>query len=204
MDKKFLYLLFVFSLYLSACSYVFTKSYGIKSQVNDYTEQELLEKAEKLGIANYPLCRVKPSLEGMLDSIANLDTSYFLTVKSLFQPLQLIAFDSDGSLNGLIANCDAGGFPNLKWSHLLDTMPARAAYFNEEIPFSKAMLFKHFEKVNEEEINEGDVLVLAYTHFMGRQNKRFIDRVLNYHSNHASKATLVFVNYDLKEFYGEP
>jgi hypothetical protein len=194
--------LFLIASSLSSCSLIFVSAYGIKWNVKSYSKDELLEKARTLEIAQYPLYQAKPALNSLLDSIFQLDSSYFNTAKSLYQPLQLVTFDKSGKLIGAVANCDAGGYPNLNWGHLLDKYPASSYYFVDSFPLSRSTYLTKLNKINTVELNhERATSCVIYTHFMGRQNKRFLESAFNYHKTYAAETQLVFVNYDLEEFY---
>ena len=187
---------------LSACSLIFVTAYGIKWNVKSFSEDELLEKARKLEIDQYPVYQAKPAINSLLDSIFLLDSAYFNTAKSLYQPLQLVTFNEEGKLIGAVANCDAGGYPNLNWEHLLDKYPASSYYFVDSFPLSRSTYLTKLNKINTVELDQKRATTFViYTHFMGRQNKRFLESAFNYHKTHAAGTQLVFVNYDLEEFY---
>lgn len=187
---------------LSACSLIFVSAYGIKWNVKSFSEDELIEKARTLEINQHPIYQAQPALQSLLDSLVQLDSVYFNTAKSLYQPLQLVTFDKSGKLIGAVANCDAGGYPNLNWEHLLNKCPPSSYFFVDSFPLSRSVYLANLTKVNTVELDqEGASTFVIYSHFMGRQNKRFLESALNYHKTHAAETQLVFVNYDLEEFY---
>lgn len=199
--KVFLFLLIcLFS--LISCNRIFLTSYGIKGNIKSYSHEQLIQQAEKIGINDFPIYQVKPSLIAFLDSIVQVDSNNFSTAKSLFQPLQIITFRKDGELIGTIANCDAGGFPNLKWEHLLKKFPPKGISFSTAIPIVKGTFFNHLKKINELEIKSGTaVTLIVYSHFMGRQNKRFLKKAQHYHKMYAPSTALAFANFDLDQLY---
>lgn len=123
-------------------------------------------------------------------------------IKNHHQPLQALYFDSTMRLQSFQINCYAGGFPNLEWNRngIMETFPPQIQApidsifsFNELkhyfVPFSTTSI----PKTNGTEYT----VVVFWSKFMGRQNKRFLRIISNNLSlTDSSKVTTIFVNMD--------
>ncbi len=132
-----------------------------------------------------------------LDSVKNKIES-----KNHFQPLQALYYDQTGQLKSFHINCNAGGFPNLKWN--------RFGTFDEFIPKQQTPLDsilpleKHLEFIiplnnnSIDKIDEYDYIVIVHwSRFMGRQSKRLIKIVQdNIAQNKNYRAKVIYVNND--------
>ena len=186
----------VIFLSLTACS----TFYGIKKP-EALTGKAIPETAEKYQI---------PPGAGFI-----LDTAYKTFVKknsgnnenllkNHLQPLQLLYFDKSGKLVSYFINCNAGGFPNLKWNRngLLEhfppatqTHPDSLLAFNDLLKFIRTTDGK---KVNRKAYSRANYkMVVFWSVFMGRQSKRLIEQAKeNYQLTNDKSVQLLFVNTD--------
>ncbi|MBX2905807.1 MAG: hypothetical protein KF744_07210 [Taibaiella sp.] len=89
--------------------------------------------------------------------------------KDLRQPLQYWIFDN-GELISNMVNCDAGGFPNLKW-------PIEKNFVGKTINAKNTGPDFYTRLLRAQKIDPGNnthIMVVNYSRFMGRQNKRFL------------------------------
>jgi len=138
-----------------------------------------------------------------VDYLFSLDSiKYKKEQKNHFQPLQALYYDKTGQLKSFHINCNAGGFPNLKWN--------RFGTFDEFIPKQRTPLDsilplqKHLDylvPLNNKstiELNDYDFVVLVHwSRFMGRQSKRLIKIVReNAAQNKTYKTKIIYINND--------
>lgn len=155
---KYLFLLW-WLVSLSACARI----YGIKKEVNYTPAIEIMRLNAKHRIVS----------TSIFDSVYRQDVKTQINTKSLrkdmLQPLQFWIFDS-GHLVASKVNCDATGFPNLRW-HIEQTYTDRKVYAKvEEALFYHKFMSIH--KIDEQEYSK--VMIINYSYFMGRQNRRFL------------------------------
>jgi hypothetical protein len=96
-----------------SCSAVMGKIYGIRNidQLNTDTILNAINKNETL--RNHENYFVDSTyLKGVYSKLSD-DTNYAV---HLYQPIQAMYFDTMGQLVSYHINCNAGGFPNLKWN----------------------------------------------------------------------------------------
>jgi hypothetical protein len=124
--------------------------------------------------------------------------------KNHLQPLQLLYFNKSGELISYFINCNAGGFPNLKWNRngMLDSFPP-ASQTTPDALFSFHDLLKFIKtpdgkKPNPKEFSHATYkTVVFWSVFMGRQSKRLIHQAEeNYKLTNDKSAKLIFVNTD--------
>lgn len=138
------------------------KIYGLK-RVRSYTPAQIEKWNTAHGIA------ANAVLDHDYNHILAENISDKGLMKDMRQPLQYWIFD-DGKLASNMVNCDATGFPNLKW-------PIEENYAGKNINarnmgsdfYSKFMLAQKIDPGNNTHI-----MVINYSRFMGRQNKRFL------------------------------
>lgn len=122
--------------------------------------------------------------------------------KELIQPLQVRIYDKRGVLIQIVANCDAGGLPNLRWedTHVFDSMPLKK---NRMID-STIMLINDIQYMTDlktggpariEPKKEHTILVY-WTFVMGRQSRRLIEFARKSRLEHMEDYDLYFVVAD--------
>jgi hypothetical protein len=129
-----------------------------------------------------------------------LDTNYVQRLKTTInnaslrkdmrQPLQYWIFYS-GTLLANKVNCDAEGFPNLKWS-------IEAEFRNRKVycSYTDNNLAEKFSNLLPVPLSDGDTtMIICYTYFMGRQNKRFLKQCNHFLEKHKSIRP-IFLNMD--------
>ena len=140
---------------------------------------------------------------GYVNFIFSLDSvRYQKESHNHFQPLQALYYDQTGHLKSFHINCNAGGFPNLKWN--------RFGAFDEFIPKQQTPpdsilpLKKHLEYVIPLNSNSSPnfdaydyVVIVHWNKFMGRQSKRLIKVVQNNAALNKNKSLkIIYVNND--------
>ncbi len=113
--KSLIAFLFAFSVAfcMVSCSAVMGKIYGLRNidQLNTDTILNTISNNEIL--RNHENYFVDSSyLKGIYSNLSD-DTNY---AGHLYQPIQAMYFDTMGQLVSYHINCNAGGFPNLKWN----------------------------------------------------------------------------------------
>jgi len=118
------------------------------------------------------------------------------------QPLQVLVYDSTGYLIWHRANCDIRGFPNLKWASTFETFKHNLPSWTKidssinvteftnmlkPIGNSSKDLFKRYL---------GCMVIVGWSNFMGRQNRKFIEEVLKLKNNIGDKYYFIYVNTD--------
>lgn len=138
-----------------------------------------------------------------VDFLFSLDSiKYENKQKNHFQPLQALYYDNSGQLVSFHVNCDAGGFPNLKWNRFgaFDTF-----LLKHQAPVDSILsLRKHLDfltPIHQSTSTDwsafDDVVIVHWIRFMGRQGKRLIEIVqknvgLDTHLN----SRVIYVNND--------
>jgi len=187
MKKIILYSLIIIT--VSSCSFI----YGIHYQKNlDYNEIE--EFIVRNDLSEYQNLFIK---ENYYECINKLDLPGE-EKRYLLQPLQVFYFDSSKQLLSYHVNCNAGGFPNLKWD--------REKHFDQFPPVSQTKLSKNITadlilglsnslSSVDLTIDEGNFYVIVYWNlFLERQSKRLIDIVLkNIETHKMENRTKVFL-----------
>lgn len=132
-----------------------------------------------------------------------LDTAlYKAQTHNHLQPLQALYYDKTGNLLSFQINCNAGGFPNLKWdSHeTFSTFPPKQQTPPDRVlPLST--LISHLRPLAQSQRfsteNFDYVVVVYWCRFMGRQSKRLVHFVQE-NSKLATdkKVKILYVNAD--------
>lgn len=122
--------------------------------------------------------------------------------KELIQPLQVRIYDKRGVLVQIVANCDAGGLPNLRWedTHVFDSMPLKK---NRMID-STIMLINDIKYMTDLKTGEParieprkeHTILVYWTFVMGRQSRRLIDLARESRLKHMDDYDLYFVVAD--------
>ena len=180
----------------NSCSYVFVEAYGIDHRTDLISQQDISKEAEKVNLSEGEVYLMDSSF---VDYLLSLDTSLFLFAKNNYQPLQYKVFDSEGKLVSHLANCYAGGFPNLKWDWMFDQFPPSVnnQLFDSLLTFEEAKkYFIPIGNVTESNTRKKYSDVVIWTAAFGRQNKRFLETVREFRETHAGEANYYFVNFD--------
>lgn len=122
-------------------------------------------------------------------------------VKDMYQPLQIRQYDRDGKLVGFMANCHAGGFPNLHWNKYgyLDIIPIRNR-LDSVLTFAEDI--RNFNvpgqqlEVDENKYIDNDYnLVVFWTVWTGRQTRILLKEIEQYKARFPDKRIgVLYVN----------
>lgn len=170
--------------------------YGIDHKVEELTQQEVLKSALKLKIDASELYFMDSSFAGYLNDI---DTSLWLFEKNNYQPLQYKVFNRQGKLISQVVNCDAGGFPNLKWDWMFNQFPPTVIEnkFGDLLALEEYSSYftplPHYKRTDSSKYT----VVVVWSDWMGRQNKRFLQKVKDIRSaNQKVEVDYLYVNFD--------
>lgn len=151
-------LLAMFLLSMASCM----KIYGLKP-VRAYSPAQIEQWNKANGIAGNAVFKHDYKLR-LAETIGDKGLR-----KDLQQPLQYWIFDS-GKLVSNMVNCDATGFPNLKW-------PIEE-YFRDKVVNARGTgpeFYNNFLHVQQIEPGTNErIIAISYSRFMGRQNKRLL------------------------------
>lgn len=183
----------------SSCSPVLLKIYGMK-KMKGLTKDQVRTQGMKYGVPEADSYELDTTYATYLFS---LDTSlYQKEQKNHFQPLQALYYNREDSLISFHINCDAGGFPNLKWNRFgaFDVFPP-TSQINPDRLFSMQQHLEFLHPLGDKPIElkaEQDYYVMVYwSRFMGRQSKRLIRLVQqNVGLSTGDKVQLFYVNND--------
>jgi hypothetical protein len=173
----FFILLVILLIELTGCSVVLSSFYGMKACKPRNTEC-IKKYAHKYKIPEQSLFLLDTSYLSFIDSVRLKEP---LHAKNHFQPLQALYFDASGRMISLHNNCNAGGFPNLKWNRdkiLESFVPSSQTELDSLMNFQDQLDFLRT-------INGGTIIlsdydtasynvVVYWNVFMGRQSKRLI------------------------------
>lgn len=134
----------------------------------------------------------------------NIDTTQKEIINNHLQPLQALYFDKSGRLVSYHINCNAVGFPNLKWNKdgLFDTFPPKKrAPVDSLLTFKELLQFvRTFDNkaVDPSGYAKADYnVVVFWSVFTGRQSKRFIELIKSNEKLAKGKSVnVLFVNND--------
>ena len=194
-----LFLMLFFISVLQNCSPILLGVMGMKKPMR-MTPEEILVQGEKYGIPRSDSYEMDSSFYSIIET---LDTvRYKRDQKNLFQPLQVLYFDSSGLLSSYSVNCSVGGFPNLRWNRYgtfyqfpaaksieLDTMTTLNDHLIHVNPLNNAPF---------PDLRTYDYTVLVYwNRFSGRQSKRLVQVVKeNVCLAKEKKVMVIYVNSD--------
>lgn len=121
-----------------------------------------------------------------------------------YQPLQVFYFDKKDSLVSYYVNCNAGGFPNLKWNFLDKEKKKSLAHFppSSQTPIKTPLTYtkllsvlkktKHTQKHRETDYK----VIIFWNVMMGRQNRRLIRTIKKNVALHPNEVSVYYVNND--------
>ena len=104
-----------------------------------------------------------------------------LAKKYLLQPLQLVYLDNKNEIVSYHVNCNAGGFPNLKWEreHNFDVFPPKTQTNLNDISFDFLAIQNHLFEVyaGSKKINMDSKYktIVFYSLMLPKQSKKLID-----------------------------
>lgn len=178
--KTAIYLLLV--VLFSSCNKLFMTAYGIKNQQSIDVNRviDLSKGFSELSIYQYYVdtqfnTLVNKYNNGLIMSNFSSCSSNNTVAHNLKQPIQILVFGKNHQLYKHYTNCNAGGFPNLKWNNLdlainnvSDTFDSLnlASILNYAKPLqpSSAKLNDSYDKI----------IVVFWNHFMYRQSKNLL------------------------------
>lgn len=173
-------LLILFMTLLSSCSTVISSLYGIKP-CETRSIDEIEKYAQKYDI---PLKNLYLLDTSYISFINNIDSAHWLLAKNHFQPLQALYFNNSGELVSFYNNCNAGGFPNLKWNRAgsLETfVPKTQIECDSILNFEKQLQYLMSIKGGKlalSNYSSANYNVVVYWNIsFGRQSKRFIKQI---------------------------
>jgi hypothetical protein len=202
MQKIILILLLVMSCILSSCNFLFSTIYGMKTDIELIQESEISVIAPKY---NIPVADYYDLDTAFINFLYLNDTAlYRQEIKNHLQPMQVIYFDTNGSMLSYHINCNVGGFPNLNWNmnNVFDVFPPKQQQYTKIdtivtfdklekflIPYNKTIVF------NKSSYNY--IAVVFWSNFGGRQSKRLIKYVQkNAKLAPANTLKIIYVNVD--------
>jgi hypothetical protein len=188
-------------LLLCSCNSIFYNVAGLKKSKN-FKIEKLPQYCEKYNI-DYNYCYTLNTLEYKL-KLENLKEKNPELFNLLSQPLQIKVFNPEGKSIGFLANCQVGGFPNLKWNRFnsFQSFPPDFTKFNSiDTVFALNNELKLLNKVNKNDIHGNPSnrisLIVYWSYLMGRQSKRLIKLLNEYQDEHSNQNIRIFyVNID--------
>jgi hypothetical protein len=175
------------------------KTFGMK-KMKELSKDEILKQGSKYNIPENDSYELDSSY---VDFLFSLDSIKFKKEqKNHFQPLQALYYDQTGQLKSFHINCNAGGFPNLKWNRFEtfdEFIPKQQTPLDSILPLQKHL--NYLVPLNDKstiEFNEYDFVVLVHwSRFMGRQSKRLIKIVQeNAAQNKNYRIKIIYLNND--------
>ncbi len=179
--------------------------YGLKTP-GARSPEDIMRVAKRYGIPAQDSYRIDTGYRAML---LQWDTSqHRVAIKNHVQPLQALYYTSNGALETFHVNCYAGGFPNLRWNrtHAFDVFPPRQqAPLDSIVSLSTQLRYLQpmIGTATVRPLPHERVIIVYWTHFMGRQSKRFI-RLIQRNAALApdpQKVKILYVNAD--DFFTE-
>ncbi|MFN3940570.1 MAG: hypothetical protein ACK4IY_08270, partial [Chitinophagales bacterium] len=141
-----------------------------------------------------------------VESYKNTSTDSYFQYYDLIQPLIVLSFDENDSIQFFLRNCNVSGFPNFKWnrygsfdnSPLLiheGYLPDSTIGLNTFNTYSGFYLPLHQQQTIEERACT-ETIVVYWNKLMGRQRKRLIETVQNYIDNTKTVPCVYYVDTD--------
>lgn len=184
---------------LTSCKGVLLGIYGIKKPKHQ-TDEQIIRYAKHHKLKKQNIYKLNADYEQFVyDNFSNYtDTSlqYKIKTKQFLQPMQYMLFDNKGNLIVHSVNCDAGGFPNLKWNRddayaKFPPMPLSEV----DSTFQLQQLSKHIDVIKTigATDNADYTCVIFWNKFIGRQSRRLIRYALNNIEAERKKGTSITV-----------
>jgi len=199
-NKKYLVnaCLLLLLLLAASCNKILGGIYGVRDvkDINTVQIQEI-RKADAL-MSRYPGYYVDSSY---VRSIYKTFKGDSITIKNLFQPMQAMYFNEAGQLVSYHINCNAGGFPNLKWNrnHAFDHFyPLTQTPCNSKL--SPDFIYQNLKALQAEQTPQGKpVIIVFWSYQVYKQSKRLMRLVKQNNDQYAADKSirLIFVNTDL-------
>lgn len=198
MQKLFLVILFSIIFLISGCAPIILGLYGMKKP-KEVEEKDIYKYAKKYKV---PLSDCYELDTTFISYLGSFEKNKFNNqVKNHSQPLQALYYDKSGQLKSFQINCNAGGFPNLKWNRngIFETFPPKLQALTDSIlPLSEHL--KYINSLSKSTTyNTGDydyIVLVHWNRFMGRQSKRLIRYVKNNTKLTDKKTKVIYINSD--------
>lgn len=179
-----------------SCNKMMTKKYGINYN-NPKSISSLIAKVEK--DTNFTIRKslyVNATFTNEILKLYHLNTSktYYLR-----QPLQVMYFQND-SMIAYFVNCNAGGFPLLKWNRddNFSTFPPKTQT-NPSTIIKKKFILNLLNPISNNEITQNDkteyTIVVFWNYLLEKQSRHLIKIVQNNAIN--QNCSIILVNNDL-------
>ncbi len=183
------FITFILLCSLTGCTSIFYGIYGIR-EPKAITKNQIIKTADnRFNIDTKSLIILDSSYKQFCIKQYLPDTSAY---NLALQPLQLRIYKND-TLIAFQANCNVGGFPNLKWErdgYFLKVPASYVSLKNAPVLSKEFSVMKHTFTSSEEY-----TVVVFYSNFMHRQSKRLIQFAKSLQQTHPDKKfTYVYVN----------
>lgn len=122
-------------------------------------------------------------------------------INNHLQPLQTMYFDKKGNCITYFVNCNAPGFPNIKWNYkgALNNFPAGQQTVIDT-SFNISALYNTFSNKPTEVYDYSQVdytILMFWSDYLGRQTKRFLDAFNdNIKKGNQYKINIIYINTD--------
>ncbi len=214
-------IIFLYCFIFWSCNTVMIKAIGIKAMKPKSVEQ-IQRYSKKYKIPNELSFVIDTN--SLCERLNALDSSQNSVSKDLLQPLQVRAYSksNDGEMSFFMANCYAGGFPNLDWNNsesfngdlLNDSINSNGKFIGfisavrdfqmENVDTSFTLrndLFRlrHLHNDLTVYLYEDDspyIVVVYWTIFMNRQSKRLISLLQDFQRRSKKEIKLYYINID--------
>ncbi len=114
----------------------------------------------------------------------------------LYQPLQVMAFDSTGHKYFHLVNCSVSGFKNLDWNKYksFESFPLNSGgFYNSDTTIDLSQTFSFFDRNHKPDFDDADeIIVVFWANFMLNQSQRLLDLISHYQKKFISKDILIY------------
>lgn len=186
-------------LLITGCSKLAGITVGIKS-IKEVDEKTIIKYARKYSIPEADCYQIDTAYSGYLNS--EKFTEKKLEKNNHYQPLQAIYYNRSGNIETYHINCNAGGFPNLKWNrndNFSVFLPKQQTQLDSLVLLSVQLKYLlPLPATTHTETADYEYTVIVYwCRFMGRQSRRLIKTVQdNYRLASDKKVKVLYVNVD--------
>lgn len=173
-------------LFCTSCSNMLLKMYGIK-EAEPMSVQEVITLAKEYSLPVGDIYMLDSNYKSFIygesssNNIVTSATDICITDDlkfSLNQPAQYMLFDSSKKLIAHTVNCNAGGFPNLKWNRNgnFDVFPPHSIK-KVDSSFSLTRIEEYFVPIQSSQVGNTYkyYCVVYWNKFMGRQSKYLLE-----------------------------